>query len=621
MTKVFVEPIGVTVEIPDGDSLLSVVTSGAVDVPVDCAGRGTCGKCLVRLGAGEFSEPTEAEERKVPASKIAQGWRLACQTVPRSGRVSIEVRATQGRRQILTTSRLHPGPADPAVRREVVTLAPATLDDNRADSRRLLDATGGGELPLSALRGLPDALRDGHWRVVATTYEGRVIDVEPAMPAAVNHAAADEALAQGAPGSPDAPVAPSPGPAFGAAVDIGTSKIIAYLFDLQTGRQIDQEAIENPQMRFGEDVITRLTQAIHEDRRDDLREAARGGIDELLGRLCERQEISPRHIYDLTVVGNTVMHHLALGVSPTGLGGPPFAPALAAPVTLRAADLGLAANPEAGVHFPPPIAGFVGSDCLGVITATQLARATVPMMAIDIGTNTEIAIVHDGDLAVTSCASGPAFEGYQIASGMKAVEGAIERVSIDTDGNPTEVATIGGREPLGICGSGVVDLLAGLVAAGVVDAGGRIQPHERVRDNTRGPGLEYLLAEGPQGEVVFTQHDVRALQLAKAAIATGAKLLLAELGLAAGDLSQVLVAGAFGNHLDVRNTLAIGLLPAVAPERVAFVGNAAGVGAQMALIDVAERRAMAELAARTRFLDLATDPGFHEVFARELGFA
>ncbi|HMK92993.1 MAG TPA: 2Fe-2S iron-sulfur cluster-binding protein, partial [Thermoleophilia bacterium] len=203
MTKVFVEPIGVTVEIPDGDSLLSVVTSGAVDVPVDCMGRGTCGKCLVRVGAGEFSEPTEAELRKVPANKIAEGWRLACQTVPRSHRVSIEVRATQGRRQILTTSRLHPGPADPAVRREVVTLAPATLEDNRSDSRRLLDATGGADLPLSVLRELPDALRDGRWQVAATTYEGRVIDVEPAPSTA--------------------------GPAFGAAIDIGTSKIIAYL--------------------------------------------------------------------------------------------------------------------------------------------------------------------------------------------------------------------------------------------------------------------------------------------------------------------------------------------------------------------------------------------------------
>jgi len=594
VTKVFVEPIGVTVEIPDGETLLAVVTSGAVDVPVDCAGRGTCGKCLVRTGAGSFSEPNEIERGKVPASKLAQGWRLACQVTPLSERVSIEVRATQGRRQILTTSRLHPGKPHPAVVREVVALEPPTLADARADRERLLDAVGGTDLPLGVLRHLPATLRDGGYRVRVTRYEGRPIDVEPAD--------AGEA-------------------AYGVAVDVGTSKIIAYLFDLAGGRLIDQEALENPQMRFGEDVITRLTQAIHEGRSDDLRRAARGGINELLATLCARQAIAPRHLYDMTLVGNTAMHHLALGISAVGLGGAPFAPALAAPLTLRAAELGLAMNPEAGVHFPPPIAGFVGSDCLAVIAATRLAESAAPRMAIDIGTNTEIALVHEGKVVVTSCASGPAFEGYQIACGLKAVEGAIERVTIGPDGEPRELRTIGGREPLGICGSGVVDLLAGLVAAGVVDTGGRLQPHPRVRANGRGPGLEYLLATGPQGDIVFTQHDVRSLQLAKAAIASGAKLLLANAGLEAAALEQVLVAGAFGNELDVDHALAIGLLPEVPRERVAFVGNAAGVGAQMALIDLAERRAMAELAGGLEFLDLATDREFHEVFTGELGFA
>ena len=444
------------------------------------------------------------------------------------------------------------------------------------------------------LRRLPETLRNGGFRAAVTRYEGRPIDVEPAD---------------------------VDGRAYGMAVDIGTSKIIAYLFDLESGRQIDQEALENPQMRFGEDVITRLTQAIHDGRLDDLRRAARGGVNDLLGKLCERQAIAPRHLYDMTVVGNTTMHHLALGVSPVGLGGAPFAPALAAPVTLRAAELGYAMNPEGGVHFPPPIAGFVGSDCLAVITATRLARATAPSLAIDIGTNTEIALAHGGRVVVTSCASGPAFEGYQITCGMKAVEGAIERIAIAADGEPADVRTIGGREPLGICGSGVVDLLAGLVAAGIVDSGGRLQPHRRVRKAVEGPGLEYLVASGPQGDIVFTQHDVRSLQLAKAAIASGCKLLLAGAGLEPAQVEQVLVAGAFGNELDVANSLAIGLLPAVPPERVAFVGNAAGVGAQMALIDVDERRAMAELASGLEFLDLATDRGFHEVFTGELGFA
>ncbi len=599
MALVFVEPIGVTVEIPDGETLLGVVTSGVVDVPVDCAGRGTCGKCLVRTGAGSFSEPSEIERGKLPASKLSQGWRLACQTTPLAGRVSIEVRATQGRRQILTTSRLHPGEPHPAVVREVVALEPPTLADARADRERLLSALGAKELPLGVLRRLPQTLRDGGFRATVTRYDGCPIDVEPA---AVAPAAVD-------------------GRALGAAVDIGTSKIIAYLFDLESGRQVDQEALENPQIRFGEDVITRLTQAIHNGRLDDLRRAVRGGVNELLARLCARQGIAPRHLYDMTVVGNTAMHHLALGISPVGLGGAPFAPALAAPVTLRAAELGFAMNPEGGVHFLPPIAGFVGSDCLAVITATRLARTTAPSMAVDIGTNTEIALAHDGRVVVTSCASGPAFEGYQITCGMKAAEGAIERIAIDADGEPSDVRTIGGREPLGVCGSGVVDLLAGLVAAGIVDAGGRLQTHRRVRRSAAGPGLEYLVASAPQGDIVFTQHDVRSLQLAKAAIASGCRLLLAGAGLEPAQLEQVLVAGAFGNELDVDNALAIGLLPRVPRERVAFVGNAAGVGAQMALIDVDERRAMGELARRLEFLDLATDRSFHEVFTGELGFA
>src|SRR5450756_1328031 len=209
----------------------------------------------------------------------------------------------------------------------------------------------------------------------------------------------------------------------------------------------------------------------------------------------------------MTVVGNTAMHHLALGLSPVGLGQAPFAPAAAEPLTLRASELGLDMNPEGGVYFPPPIAGFVGSDALAVIAATQLAGKKRPSMAIDIGTNTEIALAHEGRVTVTSCASGPAFEGYQIRNGMKAVAGAIERVRITRHGNATDIKTIAGAEPIGICGSGVVDLLAGLVHAGVVDRSGRMQKHPRVRRGEE--GREYLVAAGPRGDIVFTQHDVR----------------------------------------------------------------------------------------------------------------
>ncbi|HJW74533.1 MAG TPA: ATP-binding protein, partial [Thermoleophilia bacterium] len=259
------------------------------------------------------------------------------------------------------------------------------------------------------------------------------------------------------------------------------------------------------------------------------------------------------------------------------------------------------------------------SDCLAVVAATRLEAKREPAMAIDIGTNTEIALVHEGRLAATSCASGPAFEGYQMKCGMKAAEGAVERVSFSADGMPETIGTIGGVTPVGICGSGVVDILAGLVALGIVDKSGRMQSgHERVRKAS--DGLEYFLAEGAHGDIVFTQHDVRALQLAKGAIVAGWTLLLEHEGLTADDLRHVYIAGAFGNYLDLENALAIDLIPPVPKPRVAFVGNAAGVGAQMALVDTRERERIAELRRRIAFLELATHSRFHEVFTRALTF-
>jgi len=503
------------------------------------------------------------------------------------------VRGAAGQRRILTTSKLHHGAAHPAVVTRGVELEPPTLADARSDLERFDEALGGVEVPLKVLECLPKTLRDGRWKVIATLYGKRVIDV---------HAVDDHA--------PEL---------YGAAVDVGTSKVIVYLFDLARGALIDQEAAENPQMRYGEDVISRIAQAAQHDDTAALAQAVREGINADLKLLYERQGVHPNHVCDMTVVGNTAMHHLALGLSPVGLGQAPFAPAAAEPLTLRARELGLDMNPEGGVHFPPPIAGFVGSDALAVIAATRLAGKKRPCMAIDIGTNTEIALAHEGRVTVTSCASGPAFEGYQIRHGMKAVAGAIERLRITRHGNATDIKTIAASEPIGICGSGVVDLLAGLVHAGVVDKSGRMQEHPRVRQGEE--GREYLVTAGPHGDIVFTQHDVRSLQLAKGAIHSGWELLLDTLGVAIEELDHVYIAGAFGNYLDLDAAQFLGLFPPVTKRRVAFVGNAAGVGAQMALIDVRARRRMARLRDRIEFLDLATDKRFLDVFSGRLGFA
>jgi uncharacterized 2Fe-2S/4Fe-4S cluster protein (DUF4445 family) len=591
MARVFVEPIGVTLEAAEDETLLEALTRAGIDIPHTCAGRGTCGKCVVRLGAGELSEVGEVELRRLPESLRREGWRLACMARPRAARISIEVRQTGGRRQILTTSRLRHGAAHPAVRAVPLVLAQPSFEDARSDVRRLSDALGGAEVPFAVMERLTDIAHRADWRLVAVLYGRRVIAVYPG----------DEAPA-----------------IYGVAVDIGTSKIIAYLFDLGRGRLVDHEALENPQMRYGEDVISRMAYAYEETHRAELATVVRSGIDACLRRLYERWSLEPDQVLDMTVVANTAMHHLALGLSPIGLGAAPFAPVLAEPLTLPPSELGLDMNPAGGVHFPPPIAGFVGSDALAVIAATRLASKRRPSMAIDIGTNTEIALVHDGRVSVTSCASGPAFEGYQIRHGMKAVAGAIERVRILPDGRAADIATIGDAAPIGICGSGVVDLLAGLVRAGVVTKSGRFADHPLVRRGEA--GTEYVVTQGPGGDIVFTQQDVRALQLAKGAIHSGWELLLDKLGIGVADLDRVYIAGAFGNYLDLDAAQFLGLFPPVAEGRVAFVGNAAGIGAQMALIDVRSRRRMAQLRRRTEFLDLATSARFHEVFAGRLGF-
>ena len=593
MPKVFVEPIGLTLTIDEEQNLLEGLVRAQIDIPTDCAGRGTCGKCLVRLGSGELTAPTERELKRIPEKLRNEGWRLACQAFPRSARVSVEVRGTAGQRRILTTSQLTHGAAHPAVHTKSVHLEAPTLEDKRSDLERFDQALGGVEVPLHVLEELPATLRDGKWKATATLYDKRVIDVHP--------------------GERDCEC-------YGVAVDIGTSKVIAYLFDLRKGVLIDQEAVENPQMRYGEDVISRIAHAAQHNETALLASAVREGVNHNLKALYERQDVHPNHVCDMTVVGNTAMHHLALGLSPVGLGQAPFAPAAAEPLTLKASELGIDMNPDGGVHFPPPIAGFVGSDALAVVAATHLADAKKPSMAIDIGTNTEIALSHDGHVTVTSCASGPAFEGYQIRNGMKAVAGAIERVKIDENGEPVELATITGAEPIGICGSGVVDLLAGLVHAGVVDKTGRMKAdHPRVRKGEE--GAEYLLTTGPHGDIVFTQHDVRSLQLAKGAIHAGWELLMASLDVTLDELDTVYVAGAFGNYLDLAAAQYLGLFPPLPTDQVAFVGNAAGVGAQMALIDVRARRSMARVRDKIEFLDLATDKRFLDVFSHRLGFA
>jgi len=410
---------------------------------------------------------------------------------------------------------------------------------------------------------------------------------------------------------------PPGAPSLGIAVDIGTTKVAVFLVDLASGRTLASEGMMNPQIAYGEDVIARmanadasLAQAVQ--MQSLLVEALNGAI----ARLTTQVGSGPAEVLDMVAVGNTAIHHLFVRLPVRQLALAPYVPTVTAALDVKARELGLALAPGAYVHLLPNIAGYVGADHVAMLLATGMGEVEGIVLALDIGTNTEVCLASGGRMLSTSCASGPAFEGAHIKHGMRAANGAIERVRF-VEGE-IEYQTIGDEPAVGLCGSGALDALAELFLAGVVDERGRMRDHPRVSGDKA--KREFLLAGSGQGEaahshITFTQRDVSELLLAKGAMRTGINVLLKTHGLAAADIDRVILAGAFGTYIDVRNAMVVGMLPEMPVERVTQVGNAAGLGARMALISRAKRAEAAVLAQRVGYVELAADPDFSRIFA------
>ena len=407
-------------------------------------------------------------------------------------------------------------------------------------------------------------------------------------------------------------VGPFPdGSPIGLAVDLGTTNVAAALVDLCTGHLLGSKTITNPQVVFGADVISRLGYALKgEAQRREIQRAAVAGIRELADSLTGG--VSSR-IAEVAVVGNTVMQHLLLGQSIESLSRAPYNPSVLEATEIAAADLGLCFAPDAVLYCAPNVAGFVGGDHLSALLDVAAKTPTGKWAMLDIGTNTEIALCVGGKISSVSCASGPAFEGGKLTCGMRASPGAIDRVVIN---DTVEISTIGGRPPTGICGSGVLSLVASLKRADIVDGRGRMKlGHRLVRE--RGSSREFVLRDDEDPAilpVVFTQNDVRAVQLAKAAIRAGLDILLSSAGLDASDLDRVLIAGAFGRFVNIEDAFLIGLLPGLPPDRVAQVGNSAGAGVCRLVACAGARREVAAMARQIRYLELALEPTFQKTF-------
>jgi len=601
---VIFQPEGRRHEIEESETLLEVAREIGLDIQSVCGGKGTCGKCrvIVRAGIDRLSLISKLEKRLLTESEIANAFRLACQTtIHGQSTIVVEVphQSRVGKQRLLLKGLDTPVALRPSVTRLVIHLRKPSLTDVKADVERLLEAirdqTGGeSKVSYETLRQIPNAIREGNWTVsVVLRADGELISVRPA----------DQL--------PDL---------YGVAVDIGSTKVAAYLLDLITGEIAATAPMTNPQIPYGEDIISRILYIMRGEKNlGELQRVIVSGINQLIEECCEKARIQADDIYDMTAVGNTAMHHIFLGVNPTYLSLSPYPAVLQSSMNLKARELGIRANPGAYVHTLPNIAGFVGADAVADVLATGIYKSESTKMVIDIGTNTEIIVGKKDWLMACSCASGPALEGAQIKHGMRAGTGAIEHVWVDPETLELGYQTIDNGKPIGLCGSGIVDAVAQMLSTHLIMLDGRFNPNaktERIRRN--GNIFELVIAwrdeTSTENDIVITQNDVREVQKAKAAIYAGTSILMKHINIKPQDIQKIFVAGAFGNYVDPQSGKIIGMFPDVSLQNIEFVGNTAGSGARMALLSTEIRMLADRIARQIEYLELGADPEFMKEF-------
>jgi uncharacterized 2Fe-2S/4Fe-4S cluster protein (DUF4445 family) len=598
MIQIDFEPVGRRGPCARGDTLLDCARALGVDLVNLCGGSASCGRCVVQIMEGDVSEPAQGEAEFLSPKELAAGYRLACQAILLGDcKVRVPPESLTAPQRTQVEGEEIPVSPEPVVQSYLVALSPPSLEDLRADAERLLDAVEqehgvvASKVDQAVLRDLSPGLRSRGWHVRVAIRDGEVVAL----------------------------LGPAARP-LGLAVDLGTTKIAAYLVDLETGHTLAARGIMNPQIAYGEDVITRMTFAQESpSQAARLQELIVDTLDQAISEMVAEAGAEREEIVESVVVGNTAMHHLFLRLPTEQLARAPYVPAVASALEIKARDLALRLAPGATVHLLPNIAGYVGADHVAMLLATEMAHAEGVVLAIDIGTNTEVCLANQGTLTSLSCASGPAFEGAHIKHGMRAANGAIEHLRLV--GQQLEYQTIGGTPPVGLCGSGILDALAQLYQAGVINRRGRMGEHPRLREGQG--GREFVLIDESERDdgrpaITFTQKDVRELQLAKGAMRTGINVLLESSGITADDIEQVIIAGAFGTYIDVASTITIGMLPRLPLDRFRQVGNAAGMGAKMALISRSKRAEARALARRIEYVELAANPQFAQTFAEAM---
>ncbi len=597
-------PDGAEVRVPSGTPVFDAASWNGIAIDSTCGGYGTCKKCRVRVVSGELPVGP-IDPLAFTKGELADGWRLACRAAARADLV-VEVPPLQTRPKAALAGVGRHVILRPSVQKRHVVLDEPTLEDQRPDLKRILDAIDDLEptAPLGVLRELGGVLRSSGFDVTAVVVDEELIAVEPGDTTARRHAIA---------------------------FDLGTTTVVATLLDLESGQPLAVRSMLNRQQPFGADVITRISATMMEpEALGKLRERAHETFAELTAEVCEEAGVEPSEVYEITVCGNQTMTQLALGIDPEPLSMAPFVVTTNSFPDVRASDFGVSVHPRAHAYVFPSLGAYVGGDIVAGMLATGITRDQRLRLFIDVGTNSEIALGSNERVLATAAPAGPAFEAAQIKCGMRAADGAIEGVKID--GDQLRLQVIGDVAPVGMCGSGLVDVVAELVHSGLLDHSGRfIDPdaaavtHPVLAERFAVIGKERIFILQPRGtspedSVFISQRDIRELQFAKASIATGWQILLSDLGVEADEIQQVLLAGSFGAYLTPLSAVRIGLVPKLALPRIVSAGNVAGEGAKIAALSARERAEAESILREVQYVELSGRSDFNDLFIDQLAF-
>jgi len=600
-------PSDTTTRAPEATTLFNAANWAGLAIDSTCGGRGTCGKCKVRVLEGT-SPVREADRKFLSPSELNDGWRLSCRAVLHSDCV-VDIPRLMGNPKAALLGYGHYVILNPNVAKIYMELSEPDLEDQQSDLARIVSALDkeGYDVHTSITlwRTLPNILRGSNFQVTAVIVGDELIAIEPGDTREKN---------------------------YGLAVDVGTTSVVGAIVNLNTGAVEAVKSDLNRQAPFGADVISRVSHTMMEkDGLIELQTRIIETLNALLDHLTAQSGVARENIYESVMVGNATMLHILLGIDPEPISVAPFIPTLTQPVTFRAADIDLRLNPEARVSTLPHLGAYVGADIVAGILATDLTRNKDGKLRllIDVGTNGEIVLGSVNGTLTTAAPAGPAFEGAQIKNGMRASSGAIEGIQITPDGD-VHLQIIGGDvKPIGIAGSGLVDGVAEMYRAGIVDASGRMIRVEDARGNLADAlvdrlveidGVRAFRLTDVESNIVLTQQDIRALQFAKGSIAAGVEVLMQQMGVTANDLHEVLLAGSFGSYINPASARTIGLVPWVPVEKIVAVGNSAGEGAKIALLSFREREAANRIPGFIEYVELSGRSEFNDIFMDVLAF-